>query len=98
MHTFALTLNEIIAEFEHLESTSVYSIIGEVIFANRLAIFSIMFHSRMLRKVFTCVYMFLGTLMVMILIAMMDYTQEETNETENEWIRQVFNEPRLMFV
>jgi hypothetical protein len=31
--------------------------------------------------------MFLGTLMVMILIAMMDYTQEETNE--NEWIRQV---------
>ena len=34
-----------------------------------------------------------GLLMINILIAMMDHTQEMTNERTNEWVRQVIISP-----
>ena len=41
-------------------------------------------------KIFFTVYLIIGTcLLVNMLIAMMDHTQEITNDRPNEWIRQV---------
>ena len=43
-----------------------------------------------LDEIFISIYLFIGPiLLIMILIASMDYTQEETNERPNEWMRQV---------
>ena len=44
-----------------------------------------------LDEIFISIYLFIGPiLLIMILIASMDYTQEETNERPNEWMRQVW--------
>jgi hypothetical protein len=41
-------------------------------------------------EVFFTVYLIMGTcILVNMLIAMMDHTQENTNDMPNEWIRQV---------
>jgi hypothetical protein len=43
-------------------------------------------------EVYFTIYLVVGSvLLINMLIAMMDHTQEDTNDMENEWIRQVIN-------